>query len=157
MLNTFQTQETGNQTETVKLKTRSLHFNFRKIKHLEKDKAVLPDLISYVLWPVTVSCPGDCCLRWGFCSSSWVWNCCCYCSSLLTWGDSPLSGDRSSSAGPLPFLKFGYFWWSQGCPVCPQWYREVGGESWTPAHWSPCPRSCWPAWQSCSQDWESNF
>ena len=28
MLNTFQTQETGNQTETVKLKTRSLHFNF---------------------------------------------------------------------------------------------------------------------------------
>ena len=38
MLNTFQTQETGNQTETVKLKTRSLHFNLRKIKDMNKDK-----------------------------------------------------------------------------------------------------------------------
>ena len=34
MLNTFQTQETGNQTETVKLKTRPLHFNFTFQKNI---------------------------------------------------------------------------------------------------------------------------
>ena len=43
MLNTFQTQETGNQTETVKLKTRSLHFNFtfQKINGAVKDWVVI--------------------------------------------------------------------------------------------------------------------
>ena len=41
MLNTFQTQETGNQTETVKLKTRSLHFNLNKNNYMDDEKRIL--------------------------------------------------------------------------------------------------------------------